>query len=732
MKLLVAFLTSAAVWASPTIKELFPRGAQQGKTVQLTVRGEQLTPDARLETNLPGNVSRLVPPADAKPATELTYLVELNADAPVGVYPVRVITGDGLSNILMFAVGTLPEVAEQEKPHAAATEAQLVTSPVTVNGAFDGSEIDYYAIDIKIPQKLVVEIDARRNGSAIDPAFEIEDSHGKVIAKNDDGAGAGVDARLEVAFAKPGRYFVRAHDSKYSTQAQNFYRLKIGQWAFAEQVFPAGGTRGTEIEVTLSGGNLAKPMSVRARLDGNGPMTALHLPGSASLPLLLRNEDAPGFLYGRLPAKHRIKAQPGEEWLVETSDAEMIVTGADGKKIASRNDVGNPDQALPFTVPPGVTEVTVTVQDLLGREGGTYRMHAQKSAPDFVLQIETPLVNIPAGGTAIIPVAVRRRGYEGAVRVIVENAPPGVAVGGGDIPSEAAAQSFTDEGKGFRTSRGMLTLTANADIAPSLGELRIVGIADDGRRFAARGIGYSNTVRGLRQGAATGAALGLKLPYSTALALPATLTVANRLVRISQGVSYPVQYKLSKRGMVRDSGKVNNVIANAVGNIRVLQVVPGKAPGTGVVPMTTNFATPVSRFNILLATDAEVNGKMQIIYSPAVEFDVVPGFSVYPSEPQVAVESGGKFSVRGRIRREPTFEGGAVKLSMQELPETVSCQDAEIAAEAVEFTIACEAKPGTAAGVFSVFIVSSALDVGTTQKSEYKGPDTSLKLNVTN
>ena len=65
----------------------------------------------------------------------------------------------------------------------------------------------------------------------------------------------GVDARVDVTFREDGDYYVAVHDSKFSSQAQNFYRLKIGSFAYADGIFPLGWKRGADVEVELFGGN---------------------------------------------------------------------------------------------------------------------------------------------------------------------------------------------------------------------------------------------------------------------------------------------------------------------------------------------------------------------------------------------------------------------------------------------------------------------------------------------
>ena len=85
------------------------------------------------------------------------------------------------------------------------------------------------------------------------------------------------------------------------------------------------------------------------------------------------------------------------------------------------------DPVVPFTVPENVHEVTVTVEDVLGRGGPEfgYRLKALRQPPDFTVELLTPFVNVPAGGTAQVPVLVRRRGHDGAVQLRIPNLPSG-------------------------------------------------------------------------------------------------------------------------------------------------------------------------------------------------------------------------------------------------------------------------------------------------------------------
>src|SRR5207244_4161278 len=79
--------------------------------------------------------------------------------------------------------------------------------------------------------------------------------------------------------------------------------------------------------------------------------------------------------------RYRLAVEPGQKWLFEvaaaslgTSQLDAIITLYDGsgKKLATGDDGNGIDPMLPFTIPNGVKELTVAVEDLLGRGGAMY------------------------------------------------------------------------------------------------------------------------------------------------------------------------------------------------------------------------------------------------------------------------------------------------------------------------------------------------------------------------
>ena len=767
---LLGLTSIATISAAPLLRDLTPHGAQRGKTFKLVLKGSDLTAGAKLETTLPASISRLTPDPETKPESTLPFLIELKKDAPVGVYPLRILTADGLSNVMLFSVGDLPETEEKEiespKPgNGSAATAEAIVTPATINGSLPDADVDIFSFQVKAGQKLVFETEANVLASAIDPALEILDAAGKTIAKNDDAPGAGIDARLEVAFPQAGTYFVRLHDSKYSDQTQNFYRLKIGSYPFAEALFPIGGRRGQAVSVELLGGNLSAPVIVKPDTSSpDGKFALVSLPGSASLPQLFLLSDKPDVLEsaadrklipgmvinGRIAAKgevdrYQLAVKPGEQWLFEIVasstgasqlDALVTITDAAGKKLLSRDDLFGADPTLPLEIPAGVEQVTVAVEDLLGRGGPAYgyRLEARREGADFTLQTTTPFVNVPLGGTGIVAVNINRRGYDGPMQITIPNLPTGYRQAGGTVAAASASQRFDDPNPRFSRNNATITITADPDAKPQRLDLSVKGTADlaDGGRIVrfAEGPGLVVTPRGLKQRAVTASWLGMPLPMASAKALPARLVLPVQDVRLSQGVEYPLTYKVEGPGAGRLQGRLKENIATQIGNLRILQGPPSKTPGSGQLLVNTNFATPPTRWDFLPMVTLDMDGKPLDVYGPMITFDVAPGYQVWPAVKQWTVAPGAALSIAGQVHREPTFEGGLVKIEAQELPEGVSCAALDVPADAREFKLQCQAAATTAKGSYEIRLVSSAPDTGRKAQDTYKGPEVTGTIKV--
>src|SRR5580700_266230 len=103
---------------APVLTELQPRGAERGHSFTLTITGRDLASDARIVSTLPAaftpvNVTEMAGQMSPM-GRALAFLVEPKADVAPGVYPIRIESSKGISNVLLFTVGTFPEISEEE------------------------------------------------------------------------------------------------------------------------------------------------------------------------------------------------------------------------------------------------------------------------------------------------------------------------------------------------------------------------------------------------------------------------------------------------------------------------------------------------------------------------------------------------------------------------------------------------------------------------------------------
>ena len=677
MRTLVAgLLLTCALWADPpSLVELRPRGTQRGRPFELTVLGQNLGDGMTVVSNLPASFT---PMGDAKQgmAKSATFLVEPKAEWAVGVYTIRLKGPNGLSNVLLFSVGAFPEIPEEESRPGAAPHQNdsiehaqaLPSSPVTVNGTLEGPERDIYRIQAKAGERRVFEVEARRAGSAIDPAIQVTDGSGKVLARSDDDPLLNLDARVDVTFPKEGFYYIEVHDARFSTQGQNFYRLMTGAYAYPTEMFPLGGKRGERVEVELSGAKISVDLA-----GAKTPRVFVGVPDSPVLPLPFAVGDYPEVrepvngpltlpitINGRLANpgeidRYELNVEPGQEFFFDLQARELgtskltgllTVVDEQGKKLASAGDGPLPvdvaavqassrtlgDPFLQFKTPENVHRVWITVEDLARRGGPQYgyRLMVYLAAQDFRVSINTPFVNIPAGGTALVSFNVARRGYNGPLRIELADLPPGLIASGGDIPAEVA-----DPNNRATSRNGILTLTAKGEANLTVGELnfRAVGSDDQGKPIErlATGLGYSIGVAGAteqgvvdRQRPLTGAWLGYSLP--AAVTDPDLATLALKLESVAKkeaGYQFLFRWTWTAAGAMQNWPDTVDVDVPNFNDLRVIEMaVDPKDRKTGSFLVTSTRNTLPALYNIVINGRLTVNGARHSIYAPLVAFPV--------------------------------------------------------------------------------------------------------------
>jgi len=183
-------------------------------------------------STLPASFTLVLPPQNARnhgrPGTICVVLSGTEGRCPPGVYPIR-IESSGISNVLLFTLGTYPEVTEEEsQPNSLpnrTTPSRRRTGPISSGGGQRHAPRSGAGCLPGVRQNrrtaACSELEARRCGSAIDPVLRILDGSGKQLARSDDAPGAGLDARLDFTFPSEGNYYVEITDARFSTQTQN-------------------------------------------------------------------------------------------------------------------------------------------------------------------------------------------------------------------------------------------------------------------------------------------------------------------------------------------------------------------------------------------------------------------------------------------------------------------------------------------------------------------------------
>ncbi len=785
---------AVAVAPPPNLLDMHPHGGQQGRALRLVLEGYGLPGEMEIESTLPGTFARLGEAAEkdrlqrqrrpndlyldaAVPLVEIdaaVLLIEIDADAPPGLYPLRVVTEDGISNALLFRVDTLPEVSERSlRDSGGADEAPRIQQlPVVINGTLDGAERDQFRFLAPAGERIVLEVEARRAGSAIDPALRLLDAGGDEIAFNQEAAGIDVDARLDwQAPEEGGEFVVEVHDARFSDQTRNFYRLKMiaaSEYEYAEALFPLGARRGEETRFELSGGTVTATREMThtadtaSDFDVVGPVPGAGAESSAlpfpvvvgSHPEVRESEtdtatalSLPVVVNGRLELlgevdEYRIAAEPGKKLLIEVQGGALrssdlfgvlTVTTPDGEYLASSGDeIPDPDTFRllsptatafdPWVVveaPEGVDTLHVTVEDLVGRGGPRfgYRLTVTGNGPDFELRLSTAQTSLNAGASKPIQVGAVRRGFLGPIRLYVVDPPAGIEARDGWISEEVR-----DLDRRSLSREGRVMVTADLDAPRQRLDLEVwgEGVLEDGTVIRRRA-SVPGSVTGVRAGDGrsytTEAERSFTAPWLESR-LPVLLTgrPGPRLIGMP-----PETVRLVK-GMPFDFGWKYEAPAGEDAEIEPPMVVSAVIGG-GEFRVETTEKTDYDQSEgskLIRSSDGTRHDRYSVTLTGEVTVDgrperlYTPGVTLevvpgYRIEvDKASVKSGRKGVVEGVLHREKSFQQ-PVELRADALPTGVVCDSTEIKPEDDgKFRISCKASDEVEAGDYDFLITSSS------------------------
>ncbi len=466
--LLVLFGSLSA--APPTVTTLDVRGLQIGQSTSITLTGTDLLPNPRLLTT--ARIARQTLKDGAKP-DRITLDVELDKSASPGLHNWWLVTDHGVSAKGLLAADHLPQRPISDKPESV---------PAALHGTISGSQVREVIFTGKAGQEIICEVEAQRLESKLRPVLKLFGPGNALLKWSLPLTALRGDTRIETKLPADGEYRLQLHDLQFAATAPGHFRLKIGQWSYADLAFPSTVQRGTSAELQLVGhageSRVSLPATANAQVmpapwadaaNASGPQPPVWF---SDLPELVeaRNGSAPQALPALPVAVNGRISKPGEEdaytltvqpetevdievfadSLGSPIDAELELRDVKGARLAINDDFnGKPDPRLIYKVPKGITNLVAVVRDVNGNGGPRciYRMQATVKATNapagFSLVMMEDSHTLQSGRASVFKVEAKRDGYDGPIELAFDNLPTGVKITGQTIPAKATATLLT-------------------------------------------------------------------------------------------------------------------------------------------------------------------------------------------------------------------------------------------------------------------------------------------------
>ncbi len=275
----------------PSVSKISPAGMQRGGAATFTMEGRNLTDATEVIFDAPGISGKVtlitdVPEQISGPRAgedleaqvprgkKQTAQVEITAakDALPGIHRFRIKTPLGTTNMVAFAVGTLPEIKQREKTAMDSGAPAMVDLPATLIGILAApGDKDSYRFDGKAGEEVVFQVLASALSSRLKSMIVLSDGSGQVLAtagKNDNLP----DAALTYKLTQDGKYTLSITDRERGGGADYFYRLNAGPLPYITRHFPLGVRAGETSEVQIEGANLGgvREIKVQPSLPAEG------------------------------------------------------------------------------------------------------------------------------------------------------------------------------------------------------------------------------------------------------------------------------------------------------------------------------------------------------------------------------------------------------------------------------------------------------------------------------
>lgn len=723
-----ALLPIAVQAAAPQLRTLTPQGGQRGTEVEVLLEGPRIGIDPQdLLWHEPGIDLQKLERVDSN---QVKATLSLPENLPPGRYPMRVRTATGISSVMTFHVGDLPEVMEQE-PNSSADQPQTIPLGVVVNGVVKREDADFYQVQAAQGDILSLEVDALRLGRTFfDPVVMLYGPDGELLARCDDWPLVRQDACLSIVAPTEGAYLVEIRESAYRGDDNSTYRLHVGSFPRPLAVYPPGGRVGETLDVAWLG-DAGKEPGERITLPDAPTNDYPYVPSSergvAPSPHLLRVVDMP-VTYETEPNDRPNEANRGEAagvfcGIVQTPgdfdhfrcalekdqviyfrvhardlgsplDAVLRVRDANGKYITSNDDDrGYPDSFVRFKAPQD-GEYVLQVDDRLGRGGDTYVywLEATAAEPAVEMQFEeqerftAKLLDVPRGGRNGAVLKVTRRDTGGELALQWAHLPPGVSV-------------------------ELFPLAANFNRMPV-----VFTAADDAPLGAtlARPTAHRTEHEAVLESEFTQVNLMIRGQNNRDVW---SYTDSRVVVAVTEQAPYSIRIEQPAAPLVQRGDMQLKVIAERAEGfdeailVRMLYNPPGvssndsrrivKGGTEAFIPITANDKASLGDWKIAVRGQAESQGKL-VTTTPIASLTIAEPY-VAMELPRPHVEQGAQVAFPIDIEQRTPFEGEA-KVELMGLPPGVTTEPQTITKDSTQVTFdltaSADARPGQHKGLF--------------------------------
>ncbi|HEX4143411.1 MAG TPA: PPC domain-containing protein [Pirellulales bacterium] len=693
--------------ASPNFGWLTPVGGQRGTELEVQLAGERIADAQALLFYEPGISMTSI---EATGPTAAKVKLAIAPDCRLGLHAVRLRTASGISNLRLFAVGALPEVAEVE-PNTDFAQPQKIALDSTVSGVVQNEDVDYFLVEAKKGERITAEIEALRLGYAFfDPYVAIMDMGRFELARSDDSPLLKQDGLVSILAPEDGTYVVQVRDSAYGGNGNSVYRLHVGRFPRPTAVLPAGGRPGETLEVRWLGDvagerveTITLPPAARPEFglvahDEHGfapsanpfrlvdlgnvlevePNDGISSPTPFTLPMAINGViSKPGDTdFFKFAGKRGqvIDVRVFARSLGSPLDPQIGLHRGDGAGFSGNDDSGGPDSYL---------RVTLT-------DDGDYMVaiadHLNQGGPEYVYRIEvtpvTPSLNVglperaqlidttlpvPQGNRLAALISAQRVDFGGELQLDFKDLPPGVSVETFPMaPNRNDVPVLLSAAEGTALSAGMVDLIARqpSDKGPVSGGFRQ----------------RTNLVRGQNN---------IEVYGQTTRLMP---------VAVTQAVPFKIEVVEPKVPLVRAGSMNLKVVAtrqegfNAPIAIRMLynphgvgssgSVVIPEGQTEAVIPLTAVGDAEINKSKIAILGEATVGDGPVLVSSQLATLEVAEPYVAFAFQ-SAAVEQGQATELVINVEKKKDFAGTA-KVELLGVPNEVTAEPCEITQDATQ------------------------------------------------